>query len=55
MPLKKGKSKSVVSQNISRLMGEGFKQDQAVAIALREAGLSNKGGSSGKGRGGRKK
>lgn len=34
MPLKKGKSDKVVSQNISTLMHEGRKQKQAIAIAL---------------------
>ena len=39
MPLKKGKSKQVVKQNISRLHDEGYPEDQAVAIALNKAGL----------------
>lgn len=34
MPLKKGKSKAVVSANISELMKSGRPKDQAVAIAL---------------------
>ena len=38
--MRKGKSRDVVSANIRKLMGEGYPQDQAVAIALREAGLS---------------
>ena len=42
MPLKKGKSKSVVSSNIRKLVDEGRPQRQAVAIALSEAGLSHK-------------
>ena len=38
--MRKGKSRDVVSANIRKLMGEGHPQEQAVAIALREAGLS---------------
>lgn len=38
MPLKKGKSKAVVSSNISELMHSGRPQKQAVAISLRSAG-----------------
>lgn len=40
MPLIKGKSSSVVSKNIKELMGSGYKQKQAVAISLNEAGKS---------------
>jgi len=40
MPLKKGKSKKVVSANIGELMHSGRKQKQAVAIAMRMAGKS---------------
>lgn len=34
MPLKKGYSKSTVSQNISEMMKSGHPQDQAVAAAM---------------------
>ena len=34
MPMKNGKSKEVISYNIKELRKSGYKQDQAVAIAL---------------------
>lgn len=42
MPLLKGSSKSVVSENIRTLMQEGRKQSQAVAIAMSKAGKARK-------------
>jgi len=38
MPLKKGRSKKVVSANIRTEIAAGKPQDQAVAIALNKAG-----------------
>jgi hypothetical protein len=40
MPLQRGSSDVVISQNIRTLRHEGYKQSQAVAIAYRKAGRS---------------
>jgi hypothetical protein len=40
MPLKKGSSDEVVSKNISELVHSGRAQDQAIAIAMHQAGRS---------------
>jgi len=42
MPLKRGKSRRVVSQNVKMEMAHGKSQKQAVAIALRVAGKAKK-------------
>lgn len=44
MPLKKGKSKKAISDNIRELRESGRSQDQAVAIALNRAGKSKRKG-----------
>lgn len=38
MPLKRGKSRKVISSNIKTEMAAGKPQKQAVAIAMRKAG-----------------
>lgn len=42
MPLKKGSSKKVISQNIRTEMAHGKPQKQAIAIAMNKAGKSRK-------------
>jgi len=37
MPLEKGKSKKVISRNISELRHSGYPQKQAIAIAMSKA------------------
>jgi hypothetical protein len=44
LPLKKGKSKKVISENIRTEMHAGKPQKQAIAIAYAKAGKSRKKG-----------
>lgn len=40
MPIKKGKSKKIISNNIEELMNSGKRKEQAIAIAMNKAGKS---------------
>lgn len=42
MPLKKGKSKKVIGENIRELRHSGRPEKQSIAIAMSEAGKSKK-------------
>ncbi len=42
MPLKSGKSKKVISDNISELRNSGREEKQSIAIAMNKAGKSKK-------------
>jgi hypothetical protein len=43
MPLKRGKSREVILENIRELRRSGHPQGQAVAISMRAAGIPRKG------------
>jgi hypothetical protein len=37
MPLQQGSSRKTIQENIKQLIKEGYKQDQAIAIAIQES------------------
>ena len=43
MPLKKGKSKKIISENIGELQRSGYPINQSIAIAYNEAKSKKKG------------
>jgi hypothetical protein len=42
VPLKKGRSKKVISENIREMIRSGYPQKRAVAASLRSAGVPKK-------------
>lgn len=42
MPLKSGKSQAVISANIREMIKAGHPRDQAIAAAMRKAGIPRK-------------
>ncbi len=42
MPLARGSDRATISRNIGKLISEGYKRDQAAAIAYDNARKSNK-------------
>jgi hypothetical protein len=42
MPLKKGRSRKIVSENIAEMIRSGHPRNQAIAASLENAGLSNR-------------
>lgn len=42
MPLRKGRSSRIISANIAELVNSGKDQDQATAIAMKQAGRGKK-------------